>query len=118
MTSGGVVPGGRPRTVVCTIAVTWASAVWMLACGRKKILMTPTPATDCDSMCSMSLTVMVMPRSELVTMRSAMSEGANPPKFHTTLTTGMLMSGKISTGVRSTTIGVRMMSTSAITTKV
>ena len=24
MTSGGVVPGGRPRTVVCTMAVTWA----------------------------------------------------------------------------------------------
>ena len=60
------------------------------------------PLTDCDSMCSMLLTVtVVMPRSELVTMRSAMSCGAKPVKFHTTLTTGILMSGKISTGVRN-----------------
>ena len=79
MISGGVVPGGRPRTVVCTIAVTWESAIWMLAWGRKKILITPTPFTDCDSMCSISLTVIVMPRSELVTMRSAISLGAKPP---------------------------------------
>ena len=42
----------------------------------------------------------VVARSELVTMRSAISEGANPSYRHTTLITGILMSGKISTGVR------------------
>ncbi len=78
MTSGGVVPGGKPRTVVCEMAVTCAMAVWMLVPGRKKILMTPRPYTDCDSMCSMLLTVVVMPRSELVTMRSAISCGDIP----------------------------------------
>ena len=46
-----------------------------------------------------------MPRSELVTMRSAISLGAKPAKFQTTLMTGILMSGKISTGVRRMTIG-------------
>ena len=66
----------------------------------------------------MSLTVIVVMRSELLTMRSAISLGAKPAKFHTTLMTGMLMSGKMSTGVRRMTMGVRMMSTSAITTKV
>ena len=39
--------------------------------GWKKILMMPTPTSDCDSMWSMSLTVVVMPRSALVTMRLA-----------------------------------------------
>ena len=118
MISGGVVPGGRLRTVVCTMAVACASAVWMFACGWKKILMTPTPFTDCDSMCSMLLTVMVMPRSELVMMRSAISSGANPAKFQTTLMTGILMSGKMSTGVRTMTRGISRMMTRAITTNV
>ena len=78
MTSGGTVPGGKPRKVVCTIAVVCASAVWMFAVGWKKTLITPMPFSDCDSMCSMSLTAMVSPRSELVTMRSAISSGASP----------------------------------------
>jgi hypothetical protein len=66
----------------------------------------------------MSLTVTVMPRSELVMMRSAMSPGEKPVKFQTTLTTGILMAGKMSTGVRKTTNGMSRMMTSAITTKV
>src|SRR6266567_8728845 len=97
--SGGVVPGGRPRTMTCMLAVTCESAVWMFAPWRKKILTTPTPFTDCDSMCSISLTVIVVTRSELLTMRSAISLGAKPLKFQTMLMTGMLMSGKMSTGV-------------------
>ncbi len=66
----------------------------------------------------MSLTVTVNPRSELLTIRSAISLGDMPSKFHTTLTTGMLMSGKMSTGVRRMVRGVRMMMSSAITTNV
>jgi hypothetical protein len=80
--------------------------------------MTPTPFSDCDSMCSMSLTVVVMPRSELETMRSAISLGAMPVKFQMTLITGILISGKMSTGVRRSTNGITKMMTSAITTKV
>jgi hypothetical protein len=63
MTSGGAVPGGRDRTWVCEMAVTWATADEMLACGWKKILTTEMPDRVCDSMCSMSLTVVVSPRS-------------------------------------------------------
>src|SRR5260370_2558632 len=118
MTSGGVVPGGNPRSTVWHIAVTCVTAMEMLAEGRKKILITAIPFSDCDSWCSMSLTVTVNPRSELLTIRSAISLGDKPVKLHTTLTTGMLISGKMSTGVRRIVLGGRMMTTSAITTNV
>ncbi len=65
MMNGGVEPGGRLRNCTWQIAVTWATALPMFTCGWKKILMTPMPLSDCDSMCSMSLTVVVMPRSLL-----------------------------------------------------
>ena len=63
MMSGGVVPGGSCRSCVCAIAATCAIAVSMFALGWKKTLMTAMPRSDCDSMCSMSLTVVVRPRS-------------------------------------------------------
>src|SRR3982750_1523684 len=59
ITSGGVMPGGNCRTCVCSAATTWAMAVWMFAFGWKKTLITVMPASDVDSMCSMSLTVVV-----------------------------------------------------------
>src|SRR3979490_79054 len=118
MTSGGVVPGGRPRSTVWQIAVTFVTAMEMLTEGRKKTLMTAIPFSDCDSWCSTSLTVTVNPRSELATIRSAISLGASPVQFHITLTTGMLISGKMSTGVRKTVIEKRIMMSSAITTNV
>ena len=59
MTSGGVVPGGSWRSSVCETAVTWATARSIRAPGWKKTLTTATPRSDCDSMCSMSLTVVV-----------------------------------------------------------
>src|SRR6185436_15298770 len=46
MTSGGVMPGGNCRTCVCTDATVCAIAVWMLAVGWKKILITVTPTSD------------------------------------------------------------------------
>ena len=55
---------------------------------------------DCDSMCSMSFTVVVMARSKIVTMRFSISSGEMPPYVQTTLTTGMSIYGKISTGMR------------------
>ncbi len=61
--------------------------------------MTATPLSDWDSMCSISLTVVVMPRSLLLVMRPAISSAERPANCHTTLTTGMLMFGKISVGI-------------------
>ena len=69
MTSGGVMPGGSWRSWACSMATTWAMAVWMLAVGWKKTLITATPASEVDSMCSMSLTVVVRLRSFWAEMR-------------------------------------------------
>src|ERR1700722_14269952 len=76
MIRGGVVPTGNWRTVVCPMAVICAMAPCTFVPGRKNTLITPRPYTDWDSMCSMSLTVVVIPRSELATMRSAISWSA------------------------------------------
>src|ERR1700722_4837338 len=45
-------------------------------------------------------TTVVMFRSVTLTIRSAISLGTRPLKFQITLTTGMLMLGKMSVGVR------------------
>ena len=55
---------------------------------------------DCDSMCSISLTVVVKARSLTVTMRFSISSGDTPVNDQITLTTGMSMTGKISVGMR------------------
>src|ERR1700720_3517063 len=69
MTRGGVDPAGKERRIVWQTAATWASAVWMLADGRKNILTTATPFRDCDSMCSISFTVVGRTRSVFVVIR-------------------------------------------------
>jgi len=69
--------------------------------GWKKTLMTPTPGIDCDSMCSMSLTVVVKARSVVVMTRASMSVTERPVNDQMTLTTGMSTSGKMSVGVRT-----------------
>ncbi len=71
MMNGGNVPGGSERSCTWLIDTIWATASAMFTLGWKKTLISPTPTSDCDSMWSMSLTVVVMPRSELVTMRLA-----------------------------------------------
>ena len=73
-----MVPGGMMRVIVWLMAVIWATAASTLAPGWKKTLMTPTPARDWDSMCSMSLTVVVIARSLRVTMRFSISSGVRP----------------------------------------
>ena len=78
MTSGGVMPGGSCRTWVCIDATVCAMAVWMFAVGWKNTLMTLTPASDVDSMCSMSLTVVVRPRSLWPAMRWPISRADRP----------------------------------------
>ncbi len=43
MTNGGKLPGGSVRRIVCTIAVTWASASSTFTFGWKYTLMIETP---------------------------------------------------------------------------
>ena len=117
-TSGGVVPGGSCRSCVCAMAVTCATALATLTLGWKKILMTPMPFSDCDSMCSMSFTVVVSERSLWTVIRSAICWGERPVYCHTMATTGMLMLGKISVGAVAATSGPRIRMTSARTAKV
>ena len=71
-------PGGSCRTCVCSAATTCAMAVWMFALGWKKTLMIVMPASDVDSMCSISLTVVVSPRSFWAAMRCPISCAARP----------------------------------------
>ncbi len=89
-------PGGSGRRMVCDSAVISAIDVSTRVPGCRNTLMTATPGYDVDSMCSMSLTVVVIARSSIVTMRSAISCGGIPVYDQTTLTTGMSMNGKMS----------------------
>ena len=62
-TSGGVDPGGVVFSTVCEMAVICATAISGLTVGWKKNFTTATPFSDWDSICSMSLTVVVAARS-------------------------------------------------------
>ena len=64
--------------MVWTMEVICAIASSTFDLGLEENLMTATPLYDCDSMCSMSLTVVVMARSEMVTMRFSISSGEMP----------------------------------------
>ena len=71
-------PGGMIRRTVWLIALTCATPASTFAPGWKNTLMTLTPLSDCDSMCSMSLTVVVIARSDTVTIRFSISSGETP----------------------------------------
>ncbi len=75
---GGVIPGGRVRTLLCEAAVIWATPVGTSAVGWKNTLITPMPSSDCDSMCSMPFTPAEYERSRVVTMRCSISSGDRP----------------------------------------
>ena len=77
--SGGVMPGGSGRSSVCEIALICATPASTFAPGWKKTLITLTPRSVWDSMCWMSLTVVVEARSTMVVMRFCISSGASPP---------------------------------------
>jgi hypothetical protein len=66
----------------------------------------------------MLLTLVVSDRSKMDTILFAISVGTRPVSVQTTLTTGMLMAGKISTGVRSSATGAIRRRRSEKTTKV
>ena len=69
-------------------------------------------------MCSMSLTVVVSTRSKGPVMRSPNSLAGIPVYWNTMETTGMLMFGKMSTGVLRITSGLASSSSSAATMNV
>ena len=71
----------------------------LLAFGWKKYLTTASLLTDCDSVCSTSLTTVCAERSENRTMRFAISSGRRPVYRQITAAIGILMSGKMSVGV-------------------
>ena len=79
---------------------------------------TPTPNSDWLSMCSMSLTEVVSTRSLISTIRSSTSSAGIPVYCQTTLTTGMLISGKMSVDMRLMATRLTAMMSKAITTKV
>ncbi len=118
MISGGVVPGGMMRSNVWLMAVTSATPASIFASGWKKTRISPTPFSDCDSMCSMLFTVVVIARSETVIIRPSTSLGERPVYCQITDTTGMLIAGKMSTGVRAMVRPPTIAMSKAITTKV
>src|ERR1700677_979624 len=63
-TNGGVVPGGADCSCVWDTAMIWANDRSWLAFGWKKYLTTASLLTDCDSVCSTSLTTVWAVRSE------------------------------------------------------
>jgi hypothetical protein len=69
-------------------------------------------------MCSISLTVVVIARSETVTMRSAISSGDIPLYPQITLATGILIYGKMSVGILAIEATPSTSIRIAITTKV
>ena len=66
------------RSMVCDCAVICARAISTLALGWKYTRITATPLYDCDSMCSISLTVVVSDRSKNSTTRFSISSGVRP----------------------------------------
>src|SRR6266704_1078073 len=69
-------------------------------------------------MCSMLLTVVVSARSSVYTIRCSISFALKPVYCQMTLTTGMLMDGKMSVGVRRRINGVNNNNSRATTTNV
>jgi hypothetical protein len=75
---GGVVPGGDWRSCVCDTPVICANDSSSLAPGWKKYFTTAMLLSDCDSVCSTSLTVVCAVRSLKRMMRVAISSGCRP----------------------------------------
>src|SRR5579859_1915481 len=118
MISGGVVPCGNCFNCVCELAVICASALSILADGCRNTLTTAIPLRDCDSMWLISSTTVVRFRSVIEMIRSAISLGAKPLKVQMMLTTGILMFGNMSVGVRTIASDPRIRIRIAITTMV
>ena len=71
--------------------------------GWKYTLIKLTPGKDRDSMCSILL-ASVKNRSKRPVISASICSGGMPEKNVATITTGMLISGKRSTGIRATAV--------------
>ena len=71
-------PGGICLRTTWALAVTWAIASSILTFGWKKIFTMLRPFSDCDSTCSMSLTVVVSDRSNPDVIRCSISSALSP----------------------------------------
>src|SRR5579864_2103538 len=76
--AGGKIPAGSECSTDCELAANCATAASILAFGWKNILITAMPGSDCDSMCSMSLTEVVKARSQRIVRTWAISSGEIP----------------------------------------
>ena len=76
--SGALAPGGKLLMTVWEMATICDRLVWISVPAWKNTFTTATPLRVCDSMCSMSLTVAVMARSNCDTMRPSISSEARP----------------------------------------
>src|ERR1700679_3605802 len=76
------------------------------------------PFSDCDSTCSMLFTVVLSVRSVIVTIRPAIWSAESPVYCQTILTTGILIFGKMSVGVRRIVTGPIISNKMDNTTKV
>src|ERR1700733_13525000 len=118
MMKGGCVPAGILRMDTGATAETCDMARRMSAEGWKKILTIPAPGSDRLSTCSILSTVVVNMRWNGVIMRPDTSEACRPPYWKTMATIGMLMAGKISTGMLKAASGPAIRISNAMTIKV
>src|SRR5688572_31166 len=102
-TTGGSVPGGKRRRLAIARFEMLVTAESELVPGWKYTLIKLTPGKDRDSMCSILL-ASVKNRSKRPVMSASICSGGMPEKNVATITTGMLISGKRSTGIRATAV--------------
>src|ERR1022692_2588746 len=118
MICGGSVPGGSCRNRNCDAAVTWALAVSSDAPGCRNTFTIASPLYVVDSMCCILSTREVSAFSYGDVTRPSSSSGLRPVYVQPIETTGILMLGKMSVGVRRMTTGAAMRINSARTINV
>ena len=118
MICGGRIPGGSCRSRNSEAADTCALAVASDALGCRYTLTIAWPFSVVDSMCSMLSTRVVRTFSYGVVSRPSSSSGARPVYCQAIETTGILIEGKMSVGVRRMTTGAAIRIRIDSTTKV
>src|SRR5271166_3470448 len=118
MICGGSVPGGSCRNRNCDAAVTWALAVSSEAPGCRNTYTIASPLYVVDSICWILSTSVVSDFSYGDVKRPSSSSGLRPVYVQPIETTGILILGKMSVGVRRITTGAAMRINSARTINV
>src|SRR3954468_19346335 len=96
MIEGGVMPGGMMRLPGSITDAICGMAAPLVRPGSNQTLRIPMLLIDCESMREMPLTVVGIARSLMKTTRRSMSSAERPGEFHTTITTGMSIAGRMS----------------------